>query len=75
MKEKTEKIKANAEIVTSNFDAKRRPELEAKGQAWQQKQSTNKQATQNKREAFIEQLRKDGYSEEDIALKVENYEG
>lgn len=75
MKEKTEKIKANAEIVTSNFDAKRRPELEAKGQAWQQKQSTNKQATQNKRESFIEKLRKDGYSEEDIALKVENYEG
>lgn len=75
MKEKTEKIKANAEIVTSNFDAKRRPELEAKGQAWQQKQSTNKQATQKKRESFIEKLRKDGYSEEDIALKVENYEG
>lgn len=75
MKEKTEKIKANAEIVTSNFDAKRRPELEAKGQAWQQKQSTNKQATQNKRESFIEKLRKDGYSEEEIAFKVENYEG
>ena len=75
MKEKTEKIKANAEIVTSNFDAKRRPELEAKGQAWQQKQSTNKQATQNKRESFIEKLRKDDYSEEEIAFKVENYEG
>jgi hypothetical protein len=75
MKEKTEKIKANAEIVTSNFDEKRRPELEAKGQAWQQKQSTNKQATQNKRESFIEKLRKDGYSEEEIAFKVENYEG
>lgn len=75
MKQKTEKIKANAEIVTSNFDAKRRPELEAKGQAWQQKQSTNKQATQNKRESFIEKLRKDGYSEEEIAFKVENYEG
>lgn len=75
MEEKTEKIKANAEIVTSNFDAKRRPELEAKGQAWQQKQSTNKQATQNKRESFIEKLRKDGYSEEEIAFKVENYEG
>ena len=74
MKEKTEKIKANAEIVTSNFDAKRRPELEAKGQAWQQKQSTNKQTTQNKRESFIEKLRKDGYSEEEIAFKVENYE-
>lgn len=75
MNQKTEKIKANAEIVTSNFDAKRRPELEAKGQAWQQKQSTNKQATQNKRESFIEKLRKDGYSEEEIAFKVENYEG
>lgn len=74
MKEKTEKIKANAEIVTTNFDAKRRPELEAKGVAWQRKQSTNKQATQSKREAFIEKLREEGYSEEEISLKVGNYE-
>lgn len=65
-----EKMKEVAGVITENYDAKRKAEMEARGQAWQGSRRSSKQVAADERKAFIEQLNEHTELTEDMRKQV-----